>query len=122
MFAKSLLRATRNADSTKRIFKIPGQNINVASHNQERRSDYSGDFGFIQTFYLGTEGFSKANELPEMNPIKGNKKEFIWLFAFLGLVSILPMGRKMNEDGLRSDIKTTNRYAKMDLDTKSRTL
>ena len=80
---------------------------------------YRDDFGFIQTFNLGVEGFSHAQELPEMNPVLGNKREFFWLVAFLGLVPFLATGRKSNEDGLRAEVKTTNRYAKLDLDTRS---
>ena len=57
-----------------------------------------------------------------MNPILGNKREYLWLVAFLGLVPLLASGRKSNEDGLRSEVKTTNRYAKMDLDAQSRQL
>lgn len=76
----------------------------------------------MQTFNLGTEGFSSAQLLPEMNPILGNKREYIWLLAFLGLMPLLVSGRKSNEDGLRSHVKVTNRYAKMDLDSQSRQL
>ena len=83
---------------------------------------FSHDFGFIQTFNLGTEGFSAKQELPEMNPILGNKKEYLWVIAFLGLVPLLAMGRKSNEDGLRSEVKTTNKYARMNLDAQSRQL
>ena len=54
-----------------------------------------------------------------MNPVLGNKREFFWLVAFLGLVPFLATGRKSNEDGLRAEVKTTNRYAKLDLDTRS---
>ena len=57
-----------------------------------------------------------------MNPILGNKREYIWLIAFLGLVPLLIGGRKSNEDGLRAEVKTTNRYAKLDLDAQSRQL
>ena len=81
---------------------------------------YQADFGYIQTWNIGTEGFSKAPILPEMNPILGNKREYLWLVAFLGLVPLLASGRKSNEDGLRSEVKTTNRYARMSLDAQSR--
>ena len=57
-----------------------------------------------------------------MNPVLGNKREYIWLVAFLGLVPLLASGRKSNEDGLRAEVKTTNRYARMDLDGQSRQL
>ena len=81
---------------------------------------YQGDFGFIQTFHIGTEGFSKSPDLPEMNPILGNKREFIYLLAFLGIVPLLASGRKQNEDGLREEVKTTNRYARLELDSVSK--
>ena len=68
------------------------------------------------------EGFSKPNELPEMNPILGNKREYLWLLAFIGLVPVFAYGRKSNEDGLRAEVKATNRYAKMSLDAQSRQL
>ena len=71
---------------------------------------------------MGTEGFSKPPELPEMDPIRGNKGEYFWVVAFLGLVPLFTMGRKSNEDGLRAEVKSTNRYAKMDLDSKSKQL
>ena len=80
---------------------------------------YKDDFGFIQTWGLGLEGFSKAPELPEMNPILGNKREFIWLLGFFALVPLLAIGRKSNEEGLRAEVKTTNRYAKLNLDSQS---
>ena len=57
-----------------------------------------------------------------MNPILGNRREFIWLFGFLALVPLLASGRKSNEDGLRSEVQTTNRYAKLDLDSQSKQL
>ena len=71
---------------------------------------------------MGVEGFSRMPELQEMNPILGHKKEFIWLLAILGLLPIIASGRKSNEDGLRSEIKTTNRFARLNLDEKSRQL
>ena len=57
-----------------------------------------------------------------MNPILGNKREYLWLVAFLGLVPLLSSGRKSNEDGLRQEVKTTNKYARMNLDAQSRQL
>ena len=68
------------------------------------------------------EGFSKAQDLPEMNPILGNKREYVWLLAFLLYVPFLVHGRRSNEDGLRAKVMTTNRYAKLDLDSQSRQL
>ena len=40
MLRKTFQRAYfSTADSTKRLYKIPGKNINVASHNDERRAE-----------------------------------------------------------------------------------
>lgn len=39
--------ATPAAESTARVYRIPGKNINVAAHNEERRNEFQGDFGFI---------------------------------------------------------------------------
>ena len=41
MLSKALKRAnfSTSADSLKRVYKIPGKNINVASHNEERRAE-----------------------------------------------------------------------------------
>ena len=69
---------------------------------------------------MGVEGFSKPMELHEMNPILGNKREYTWMLAFFGLVPLLAYGRKSNEDGLRAEVKATNRYARLDLDSQSR--
>ena len=55
-----------------------------------------------------------------MNPILGNKREYFWIIAFLGLVPLLASGRKSNEDSLRAEVKTTNKYAKLSLDAQSR--
>ncbi len=57
-----------------------------------------------------------------MNPILGNKREYLWIIAFLGLVPLLASGRKTNEDSLRAEVKTTNTYAKLSLDAQSRQL
>ena len=57
-----------------------------------------------------------------MNPIIGGRREFLWLLALMGVVPMIAYGRKSNEDGLRSEVKATNRYAKMTLDEKSRKL
>ncbi len=47
----------------------------------------------------------------------GNKNEYLWLVAILGLLPFLAQGRKSNEDGLQ--VKTTNKFAKLKLDDKS---
>ena len=60
--------------------------------------------------------------MPEMNPILGNKREYLWLVALLGLLPLMAAGRKNNEDGLRAKVLSTNRYARMDLDAQSKQL
>ena len=57
-----------------------------------------------------------------MDPIIGGRREFLWLLVLMGVVPMIAYGRKSNEDGLRSEVKATNRYAKMTLDEKSRKL
>ena len=54
-----------------------------------------------------------------MNPILGNKGEYLWLFGFLAIVPLFARGRKDNEEGIRSEVKANNRYARMDLDRQS---
>ena len=57
-----------------------------------------------------------------MHPIRGNKGEYFWLVAVLGLVPLVNWGRKSNEDSLRAQVKTTNRYERLSLDSQSRQL
>ena len=74
------------------------------------------DASFANTFFQGVEGFSKAPHLAEMNLILGGKGEFLAIILFFGLaVPLLHMGRKVGEDSVRSEVKTTNRYARLDL-------
>ena len=68
---------------------------------------------------MGIEGFSKPTHLQEMHPALGNKSEFKWLFAIFFLTPIIAGGRKLNEDGISSQIKSTNTYARMNLDSAS---
>ena len=69
---------------------------------------------------MGVEGFSHAHHFDDMNPRSGGRGELIWLFGFFGLaIPLLAYGRKANEDGIQSEIKTTNRYARMNLDRTS---
>ena len=100
-----------------RVIKYKGNNVNVASHNQERREAYSGDFNFKDTWGMGVEGFSHGTSIKDMNPVVGNKNEYIWLVAILGLLPFLAQGRKSNEDRLQ--VKNTNKFAKLSLDDKS---
>ena len=64
---------------------------------------------------MGYEGFSHAHHMQEMNLIMGNKREYLWLLAFMALLPILQSTRTKNEDGLAKEIKATNRYAKVNL-------
>lgn len=102
-----------------RVIKYHGANINVASHNDERRQAYRGDFTFRDTWGMGIEGFSHGTNLKDMNAITGNKSEFIWLFGILLVLPFLASGRKSNEDSISSQIKTTNKYSKLALDGES---
>lgn len=69
---------------------------------------------------MGYEGFSKPLPLQRMNPIYGNKNEFFFILAAVILFPIWVKTRKINEDALRAQIKTTNRYAEVPLDGQSK--
>jgi len=69
---------------------------------------------------MGYEGFSRPLHPARMYPIVGNKGEFFFLIAFFLTIPCLLHGRKKNEDGLRREIKTTNRYAELNLDASLR--
>ena len=73
------------------------------------------DFGFVNTFNMGYEGFSRPLALERMHPVYGNKAEFLVLFGLLALVPLIKASRKKNEDALRSQVKTTNRFAVLPL-------
>ena len=83
--------STSSAPATNyaRVIKYKGKNINVASHNDERRQAYRGDFNFKDTWGMGVEGFSHGTSLKDMNSVVGNKNEYLWLFALLGLFPFL---------------------------------
>ena len=53
-----------------------------------------------------------------MDPIKGGKSEFVWLFALMLIIPVMSCCRKSNESELRKQIKTNNCYAKMQVDNK----
>jgi hypothetical protein len=109
-----------NPESYARIRQYKGANINVASHNQERRHNVQGDFTFWGTWGMGIEGFSKMAPMSEMHPFWGHKAEWRYLLI-LALVAPLIIGaRKKNEDGMASQIVATNTYARVHLDDKSR--
>ena len=120
MLQKSIRRFTTAApDSLARVRKLPGKNINVASHNEERRQPYRGTFTFGGTWGMGIEGFSHGTHLHDMSPLVGGKGEFKWLFGLLLILPLIAAGRTSNESGVASVIKTTNRYARMNLDSES---
>ena len=75
---------------------------------------------FTNTLNMGVEGFSHAHHFDDMNPRTGGTGELLFLLGFFGLlIPVLAFGRKANEDGIHREIKTTNRYAKMNLDPAS---
>ncbi len=90
-------------------------NINVTPHNPEHRAGME-NFGFIASFNMGYEGFSKPLPLNRMNPIYGNKNEFLFLLGLVLLVPLVKSARKKNEDALRNIEGTaTNRYEELSL-------
>ena len=78
------------------------------------------NFGFVNTFNMGYEGFSRPLPLDRMNPIYGNKNEFFLLFGLIALVPLVKASRKSNEDALRAQTKAGNRYAELPLDRRDR--
>lgn len=123
MFSKVCKRELSTSTTNyARVIKYKGQNINVASHNEERRQAYRGDFNFKDTWGMGVEGFSHGTSLKEMNSITGNKNEYLWLFGLFVVLPFLAAGRKSNEESLSQEIKSTNKYAKLNLDAQSAAL
>ena len=60
------------------------------------------DFGFIGSFNMGYEGFSKPISQTRMHPILGGRGEYLVLLGLLGVIPLLVSARKKNEDALRS--------------------
>lgn len=108
---------TTNANSYSRVIKYHGGNINVASHNNERRSEYSGDFNFSDSWGLGVEGFSHGPALHDMDPLTGNKNEFKWLLVVLaGLIPIYYISRESDGKNMQSIIGVkSNTYSELTL-------
>ena len=73
------------------------------------------NFGFVGTFNMGYEGFSKPLALQKMHPIYGNRSELLALLGLFLLVPLIKGARKNNEDALRSLATTNNRYADLGL-------
>ena len=122
MISNTLLKRgfTTQTNNYQRVIKYTGKNINVASHNDERRQAYAGEFNFKDTWGMGVEGFSHGPHLQDMNPLTGSKSEFIWLAAILIALPLLARGRKNNEDGIADALgKSTNKYSKLNLDHSS---
>jgi hypothetical protein len=68
---------------------------------------------------MGIEGFSKPTHLQEMHPLLGSTGEFKWLIAIFLIAPIIAYGRKLNESGMSEQIKATNTYARLNLDSRS---
>ena len=115
--AHPLAASTTNTYS--RIRQYKGPNINVASHNDERREAYKSEFNFKDSWGLGVEGFSHGGaHLGDMDPLMGSKKEYLWLVGFLAFIPIIALGRKQNEAGLASAVgKQTNNYKELNLNS-----
>ncbi len=73
------------------------------------------DFGFLGSFNMGYEGFSRPLPLERMHPVYGNKGEFLALLCLFALVPLVKAARKKNEDALRAEVKTNNRFAELPL-------
>lgn len=78
------------------------------------------DFSFAGTFNMGYEGFSRPLALQRQAPIYGGRGEWLALFGLMILVPLLRNSRKKNEDVLRAENKTTNRYEAMNLSHQQR--
>jgi hypothetical protein len=78
------------------------------------------DFSFAGSFNMGYEGFSKPLALPKMHPVYGNKAEFLVLLGLFCLVPLVVNTRKYNEDKMRQEVRTNNRYAALELPTNKR--
>lgn len=108
---------TTYANSYTRVIKYTGNNINVASHNNERRSEYSGDFNFPDSWGLGVEGFSHGPLIHDMDPLTGNKNEFKWLlFIVAGLIPIYYISRETDGKNMQAIIGVeSNSYSELNL-------
>ena len=54
-----------------------------------------------------------------MNHFTGGNSELTYLFGFMLVFPLLAYGRKENEDGIAKEIKSTNRFARLNLDAES---
>ena len=73
-------------------------------------------WSFWSTANMGIEGYSKAAPLRDMNTLTGGRREYLWTALIFGVaIPLFAMQRKNGEDSIRSHVKTTNRYARLDL-------
>ena len=119
MLSRGIVNAAQRRAFSTRVLTSAGRNINTTEHNKERRNEYSTEFGFLSTLNLGLETYSRPSPLNKMDPFAGHYNEFFYLAAFIGIFSIVAWGRKSNEDGLRSQVLSTNRFARVNLDAQS---
>eukprot|EP00347_Sterkiella_histriomuscorum_P008589 403344515 len=99
-----------------RVVNQKVSNTNVTPHNPESRQGMTAEeFGFAKTFNMGYEGFSKPLPLPRSNPIYQTRQEIFYIIALFTAISFMASARKGNEEALRSQIKTTNRYAELQI-------
>ena len=68
---------------------------------------------------IGYEHFEYPRHQPDLNFIKGNKGEYLVIAILFGIAPFIWAGRKHNEDGISSEIKATNTYARIHLDEES---
>ena len=113
--ARGQLTYLSAAGQSSRVVKYKGKNVNVTPHNNELRSELpaqEGDYTFLTSFNMGYEGFSKPWKMHKMNPVVGNRGEFLFLAIFFPLVLMLKAAREKNEAGLRAATGfANNRYA-----------
>ena len=114
MMQQVFTRARSFSTSHYRLVKQKVPNPNVTPHNPEHRAGMT-DFSFMSSFNMGYEGFSKPLPLNRMNPIYGNKNEYLFLVGLFALVPLVKSARKKNEDALREQVKATNSWAEMPL-------
>ena len=94
-----------------RVVQYTGKNINVTSHNQELRKEYTKPVSFMNTFNIGYEGFSKPWKMSKADPITGHRGEFLLLAVVFGIAFTVRESRKINESGVRSATgHANNRY------------
>jgi len=110
------MSAAAAASHARKVLKQKVKNVNVTSHNLEKRPEAAKEFSFVNSFNAGYEGFSKAVPVPRMSPISGNRYEFIVLFAILGVVPLAFSRRIKHENQLHKITPvSTNKWAKLDL-------